>query len=469
MSDPKPLPLVAPIGARYDSLIVDSRIINGYVEKGQDGALHVYKRPGFNSIYDGPAGVGRGIHTWRNSIYYVKEDKLYKDNVALAGNVENSGFYSFTSTQGTPPSLFLTNGTSAFAVVDGSGTVTDVTGTMHTSGGGPMTEKWVADCTYLRGYLIVFSLDSTLHTSAPNDTSSWPALQYIGVDLEPDEPVALHKQLFSVLAIKEFYTEVFYITENEAILSPIPGGKINFGCVDGRTLSECGGDVAWVGRTREGSVAVIFVSDLRAQVISTPPIERILQNADYSQDVFSWSIKVDGHRFYGLGIQASNICLVYDFTSGFWSQWTDADGDYLPFAGSTIGLDNSVLFQHANNGNLYNFKGSFSGDTLIPFGDIVPFCMDIYTPNFDGGTRRTKTLTKLAVMADRRDNATLDMWYSDDDYQTWKYGGQVDLGSDDPFWADLGSFKRRAFRFSQTVNAPLRIQAIEAYLDVGSA
>jgi hypothetical protein len=97
------------------------------------------------------------------------------------------------------------------------------------------------------------------------------------------------------------------------------------------------------------------------------------------------------------------------------------------------------------------------------------FTTDIYTPNFDGGTRRTKTLTKLAVMADRKDGATLDVWYSDDDYQSWVYGGQADLGSDDPFWADLGSFRRRAFRFTQTSNAPLRIQAIEAYLDVGSA
>jgi hypothetical protein len=38
MSDPKPLPLIAPIGARYESLTVDSRLVKGFVEKGQDGA-----------------------------------------------------------------------------------------------------------------------------------------------------------------------------------------------------------------------------------------------------------------------------------------------------------------------------------------------------------------------------------------------------------------------------------------------
>jgi hypothetical protein len=463
MSDPKPLPLVAPIGARYDSLTVDSRVVNGFVEKGQDGALHVYKRPGFSAITEGISGTGRGIFNWKGSIYHVTGDTVYKDNVALSGTVESAGVYSFTSTQGSSPSLFLTNGTSAYAVVDGSGAVTDVTSTMHSSGTGPMTEKWVASCAYLRGYLIVFTLDSLLFTSALNNTSSWPALQYIGVDLEPDEPIALHKQLYSVLAIKEFYTEIFYVTENEAILTPMPGGKINYGCVDMRTVTECGGDVIWVGRTREGSVAVIYVSNLRAQVISTPPVERILQGADFSGSVNSWSAKVDGHRFYGLTIVASNITLVYDITSGFWSQWTDYLGNYLPCSSSTINTDNRVVFQHESNGKLYSFESSTATDE----GRAFPF--DVYTPNFDGGTRRTKTLAKLSVLADRRDNTTLDVWCSDDDYQTWVYGGQANLGSDDPFWPDLGSFKRRAFRFTQLADSPLRIQAIEAYLDVASA
>lgn len=462
MTQPIALPLLPQIGARYDSLTVDSRLINGFVEKGREkDEIFVYKRPGFVQVAAGPAGQMRGVYLWRDSLFTVVGGNLYKDNTTLIGAVDANSEYGFTATLGDSPVLFLTNGTHAYTVATDN-TLTEVTSNMRSSGTGPITTDWLPACTFINSYIVVFGTDGLLWSSAENDATTWPAIQYIGSYMEPDRPIGLIRHLFSILTPKEFNTEAFYNSGAASILGPVAGVKITSGCVDRRTIADLGGDCAWVARTREGGVSVILVSGMKHQPISTPPIERILQSADFSGDVYSWAAKVDGHRFYGVTIASSNITLVYDISVGIWYNWTTPDGAYLPYAYATIDATNKVRFFHASSGEQFHLLTSEFGD------DGIPFTVDIYTPNFDAGTRRYKTLSKLSVFADQVNGAELELSWSDDDYQTWTEPQPVDLSTDDPFWADLGSFKKRAFRLSHTALAPLRLRALEAYVDAGA-
>ena len=459
--DQQRIPLVAPIGARYESLTVDAKLVNCFAEQGMSqGQFHVYKRPGFARSYDGSPGTGRGMFTWLGSVYKVQDGALYKDNSSL-GAVSNSGSYAFTATtgKGITPVLFATNGVAAYTVST-TGTITDVTAAIVATIG---AATWIADCVFLDAYVNIFDTEGTIWTSDAGDATTWPALNYVSAWLESDAPVALHKHLSYILAIKEYYTQVFYDAGNAvgSPLSPVPGAKINFGCIHGRTVAECGGDVMWVARTREGGITVILVSALKAMPVSTPPVERLLQAADYSGNVYSWSAKVDGHRFYGVTVVNSNLTLVYDITSRLWYQWTDPSGNYLPYAASTIDTNNQVVFQHESDGDLYHLQITNYQD------EGVTFPVDIYTPNWTGGTRNWKTLSRLTIVGDQAAASTAQLRFSDDDYQTWTDAGSVDLSIDDPFWEGLGSFKKRAFRLTHNANAPFRVESLEPIVSVG--
>lgn len=463
MSKPHVLPLASPIGARYESISVDSKLVNCFVEQGiSEQGYHVYKRPGFTTLYSVAAGAGRGCYYWGAFYYSVVGTTLYKYPGAIAvGTVNGAGKYYFSSCLGATPLLFLNNGIKAYTV-SALDVLTDVTPAIIAQAGFPVSATWVPGAVTIDGYTTITDYTSNIWTSSINLPGTWPG--NVGIaQIEPDPPVALFKNISYLLCIKQFYTEAFY----DAAATPWPygrvdGAKMNYGCVDGRTVCDVGGDLIWVAQTREGGVAVVVVSAMRATAISTAPIERLLQLANYSGNVYSWAFKCEGHRLYGVTVAASNLTLVYDLKSQIWYQWTDPNGNYLPYSSATVGANKLIIFQHESNGtSLVASITAFSDN-----GSVFP--VDIYTPNFDGGTRHVKALTKLSVFGDQQNNSTLQLRYSDDDYQTWTDAGTVDMSQDDPFWADLGSFKKRAFRFTHQVNGPFRAEKFEALLDVGS-
>ena len=109
--------------------------------------------------------------------------------------------------------------------------------------------------------------------------------------------------------------------------------------------------------------------------------------------VFSWKIKFDGHSFYVLTIKNANLTLVYDITQQKWHQWTDANGNYIPIVASTYDAQNRHIVQHESNGRLFYMNTTY-------FQDLNdPIIVDIYTPNFDGGSKRKKQLGMLKVIA----------------------------------------------------------------------
>ena len=461
------LPLVAPIGARYNSLTVDSKMVNCIVEQGMSESLfYAYKRPGVKLLTGVGAGVGRGCYFWNFNYYFVVGTSIYRavtsavPSYHLIGTVSGVGKYSFTACLGATPLLFLTNGAHAYTI-DKSDTLTEVTSAI-TGQSGFVGPPWVPSTVNIDGYITIADTASNIWTSTLNTPGTWPG--NVGIaQIEPDIPIALFKQISYLLCIKQFYTEVFY----DAAAVPWPygrvdGAKMNYGCIDGRTVCDVGGDVMWVSQTREGEVDVIIVSTLKATPVGTPSITRLLANADYTGNVYSWAVKIEGHRLYGVTITNSNLTLVYDITSRLWYQWTNPNGNYFPYAAATIGTTNKVIFQGETDGNLYYLDIN----TYTDNGSVFP--VDIYTPNFDGGTRRYKALTKLSIFGDQVGASTVTLSYSDDDYQTWTSAGTADLSTYDPFWVDLGSFKKRAFHFNHFANTSFRVEKVEPIVSVGS-
>lgn len=455
MPQPTRLPLVVYPENRDSTTNKDARLVNGFVEKTGENTLHIFKRP---ALLDGglvSAAVGRGIFYWNSNIYTIFGGTFYEAGVSK-GSVQNAGIYTFSSCLGATPTLFFHNGSKGYTYNSGAGlvAVTD----------GDYPNALVPGSAYLDGTTyVMIPTTAALQGSDFNNPASWDPLNSLIAQIEPDQGVAIAKQLVYVVALKQWSTEFFYDAGNAAgsPLGAVQGAKINIGCRSAASVRDVGGALAWIGTTREGSICVVLVDNVKAQIISTPQVERLLQAVDYSE-VYSWTAKVSGHRFYGVTSVISNLTLVYDLSTGLWAQWTDPSGNYFPIVDSTMNTTAQAVLQHASNGHLYTLD-------LATYQDAgTTFPVDIYTPNFDGGTRVRKYLQRIDVVADQQANSTLQLQFSEDDYQTWSTARDVDLSVARPYITDCGTFKRRAYHIHHSANTPLRLESLELFLDLGT-
>src|SRR3954462_15542703 len=121
MSQPTPIKLFSPIASRDGQVTKDSRLVNGFVEKSQEGdEVWVYRRPGLHTLSTVAVGAGQGVFNWKNNIYSGFGGHLYKDGVDK-GAVDATGIYTFTSCLGDTPKLFLKNTVAAYVYDDGGG------------------------------------------------------------------------------------------------------------------------------------------------------------------------------------------------------------------------------------------------------------------------------------------------------------------------------------------------------------
>lgn len=142
---------------------------------------------------------------------------------------------------------------------------------------------------YLDGYIEVMTPDATIWSSDANEPNSWALDSNIVAQIEADQGVYISKQLVYVLAFKKYSVEMFYDAGNAtgSPLSPVQGAKVSVGCRHANSVAQMEGTIFWVSQARDGGTAVYLMDNVKPAQISTPPIERLLQQADYTT-VYSW-------------------------------------------------------------------------------------------------------------------------------------------------------------------------------------
>jgi hypothetical protein len=515
VAQPPRLPLVIQPENRSESSNKDAKLLNGYVEKNEaTGETWVYKRPGLLQTGATQTGNGYGVYNWLGDTYAIFGATMYKNGVALIGTLDTTGgVYRFSQCLGTTPRMqfgngvatynydagagivkidplltitagsfvvgieytILTVGTTDFTLIGASANTVGViftatgvgagTGTATTPSNFPTT--CVKGIGYLDGTVYVMDADASIRgCTSLNDPTSWTdLLNRLTAQIEADPGVALAKQLVYIIAIGQWSTEVFYDAQNATAspLGPVQGAKINFGCVNQDSVQEIDGVLFWIASNRSSAAQVIMVENLKPTIVSTKPIERLLGEVDFSA-VHSWGLKYEGHRFYGITLKNENLTLVYDMTDKMWAQWTDANGNYFPIVSSTFLNDHTRLLQHETNGKLYLFDSDYTNDD----GDMIT--VDLYTPNFDGQTRRRKTLNMMEFVGDQTEGSILQVRHNDNDYDSkkWSNPRKVNMALKKPVLTDEGTFLRRAYHIRHQCNTRLRIQAIELQLDIGT-
>lgn len=456
---PKRLPLFIEPANRDETTSKDARLVNCFIEKkGND--YTIYQRAGLTTSTQpsGTTGVGRGIYNWKGDIYSIVGNTLYKGTTSKGTVDTTNGVYRFSQCLGATPKLSLGNGVKAYNYDDGAGLVQITDADFPTA----FVKGWA----YLDGTTYVMDSSANIQGSGLNAPPTWDPLNVLVAQVEPDGGVGLAKQLVYVIAFKQWSTEVFFDAGNAtgSPLGPVQGAKINYGLTSQDAVQDAGGTLLWPGTTREGAVQVLSMDGVKADIVSTKAIERLLEGWDWTS-IYSWYLKHDGHRFYGLTSTVSNMTLVYDLSERMWSQWTDKDGNYWPIVSSTYTSTFGHLLQHATNGKIYSATMATTNDD----GDTIT--VDIYTPNFDGGTKRKKQLSILALDADQAPTELL-VRRNDNDYNpaSWSPFRTINLASKQPMLTNCGTFRRRAYHFRHqkpNVRMP-RLRAVDMQIALGS-
>lgn len=454
---PKRWPLVISPENRSDSTDKDARLVNCFCEKQKDGSYWIYKRAGLSQLSRPPAGnaAGAGMFNWLGDIYAVFGAVLYKNGVNIGAVNAAGGVYRFKSCLGATPKLQLGNGLFAYNYDSGAGLVLIVDADFPVA----FCKGWA----YIDGTTYVMRPDAGIQGDDLNDPTSWDPLNVITAQISPDQGVFLENQLVYALAFKQFSVEVFYDAGNStgSPLGTVQGARASYGCVSGDSVQIIDDIAFWVCTNQSASSQIIKMEGLKVEIISTDPVERLLDGADFST-VYSMQFKDIGHRFYILTVKQSNLTLVYDIDEKMWHQWTDASGNYFPFVATTYDSLLRHQFQHETNGRIYLANEGFTTDN----GELIT--VDIYTPNLDGETRRGKQLNMMYFDADQEVGSVLQVRSNDNDYAAAKWSNfrAVDLSVERPSLDQEGTFNRRAYNFRHAKQTRFRIKAVDLQIDL---
>jgi hypothetical protein len=469
--------------------------VNAYAELDpRDNEYWVNKRIGIAPTPSFTATVGFPMGAYRNvnngNVLYIVNNVLY-DNGTLIGNLYTRGGnrvnqyqYWFETIGGGANQIVIMN--SSGASIYAGGVITGISDLNFPAFPVP---GWA----YLDGTLYAMDLFGNIWGSKfTYNPTVWDGLNVVPASTNGDFGVFLTAQLTYVIAMKQWSTQVFYDAQNTtgSPLSPVPDAQIPYGCLHANSVQKIDEVLFWLSSNKTISPQIIMMENLSARIISTPSIDRLLDNIQintfpsgehslsdpYYDDktLFSWSLKHAGHRFYGLTHTLSNFTIVYDMDQRLWYLWTDYKGNYWPCVNfthqdPTLTVQGTHFAQMLNNvtgiqGQLYAIDGDY--EYANDCGKLAP--TDIYTPNYTGGTIRTKSLNMMYFESDQTPGSVLQARYSDDDYKTWSNFRKIDLGYDKPYLDQEGSFTKRAYHFRHQCNTPFRIKASELQIDIGT-
>lgn len=501
MRAPQRWPLVNTLDSRDGEFLKDARLVNAYAEKSKlTGSYEVEKRPGFSPtpIASIPSGTGQGMFTYeyvnttgtfpnRGKLYvtvFIADNLFYVLSTDALGNTSGPVLFlppvTFTSgnrfqflgipTFPFPTILFGGDNTTANA---GNTTAYVYNGALATLRGGDTSgfpSNTVPGFVYLNGFVYVMDFSGaiwqTVNQNAVAGVGSWSALDFITAASEADIAVQLARQLVYIVAIKTWTTQFFYDAGNPtgSSLSPLPGALYNFGCISADTFADLDGVLFWVTQSKEGTSRIVMIENLNAKFVSNVAVEKALSlNQIGSGSWYSLAYQHAGHRFYVITNVTTNITMVYDISEELWYLWTDHQGNLYPIA-ARGGPGISEWHQTIAGSFIYQM----APDYVYPndFGNVFP--VDIYTPNFDAGVDRSKTLSQIRFEADQVSGSKLQTRFSDNDYQTWNNFRTVDLSQKRPILTDEGSFYRRAYHLRHNCNTKFRIRAMDLQMDLGT-
>ena len=137
-------------------------------------------------------------------------------------------------------------------------------------------------------------------------------------------------------------SEVWYDSGDAAFpLSPIPGAKVETGCMSARSVAEVDNDLCWLNEHRQ----VVRSQGYAVKIVSTRKLEREWATYSDCSDAVGFSYVLNGHWFYQIAFPSAGKTFAHDHSwgdpTGSWHELTSAQtrhwsNCYAYFAGKHL-------------------------------------------------------------------------------------------------------------------------------------
>jgi hypothetical protein len=421
-----------------------------------------------------------GIAGWviksDGTVIPIVSDAIRHVTITAAGSGYTNGTYNLTFSgggggTGAAGTYTVTDGivTSTSITNEGSGYTVEPTVAFNFGGGTGASalvtlnifpSPHIPTPTFIDGY-IVLAQRSDVYTSDLDEPQHWTSSNFLTAEMFPDAVVGLARQNNQVVVFGENSTEFFYdaANVNGSPLARNDSTTLQMGNAAPYAVYQNEGTFLFVGQSESGGRAVWQVSGFQPKKVSDEFIERILDAEVDMLDCHGFGFRTKGHLFYLLNLPTINKTLLYDTEEKLWHEWsTNVGGSHTYFAHNYM-VDNhtgSAYVLHISNGCLYKL------DTEAYTDEGTTILVELQTNKYDMDTYKRKFMTNFRLVGDRYESAnSIDVQWTDSDYETWSNVKTIALTDDWPNFARGGAFRRRAFRFLHALNKPLRLESLE--------
>ena len=423
--------------------------------------------------------VTEGTNAWiintSGTVTQILDSSIHSITLTAAGSGYTDGTYalSFTGGGGTGAAgTYTVSGnvvTSISLTSEGSGYTSTPTIGFPSGGGSGAT----AGCSinaipfphipvpiFIDGY-IALAKGSDVYTCDVDNPTKWTASNFLSAEMFPDPIVALSRQNNQVVVLGHNSIEFFYDAANAAgsPLSRNDSTTIQMGCAAPYAVIGNEKYIFYIAQSDSGGRAAWLLDGFQPKKVSDEYIERILDAEVDMSDCRGFGVRTKGHLFYVLNLKTSGRTLVYDSDEKLWHEWSsNSAGNHTVFQCDYM-ADNSTgaaHLLHSSNGTLYKLDVNCYTDGTDQIN------VELITNRYDMDTYHRKFMHSCKIVGDRYSTAnSINLQWTNDDYQNWSNVKQISLTDDFPAFQRLGVFRRRAFKITHNSDNPLRLESLE--------
>lgn len=466
------------VGASSDIPWKDQRFVNCYQEVttnplNNKTSYRLVKRPGFQAHQTPQAGsIGNAIMIWSGqgsgdkiiSAFGATNSSIYDGTTQLVTNAADTTKITGkatgiteTTVSGTATLLVSSSDSTAWWY-QSAGTVTKVTDADFPS-------SITGTFAHMDGYAFIATPSGRLYNSDINSVTSWQSNSYISFSSYPDLGVAAVRWKDFIIGFGSQSVEFFRNAGNPAgsPLARVSSMAARIGLINANSYARIDDVLFWVGTGASGSLAVYALADGITR-ISTPEIEAQLLLVG-TTNLYMTTMKFNGRSFVVIGTSARTFAFCIE--SKFWHEWASDSVYWSRCTGITTGstLPTYAISTVSTSGKTYVLNPASFAYT----DDGFTYSAYVRTSLIDFDTNKHKNWLALRLINGQNVEAsTVNVSWSDDDYQSYSAGRTLNLSDSYPQIRRLGRSRRRSFVFEHTDDSPMVINGIEVDYEVNS-
>lgn len=349
----KPLPLFGTGIRAISDLVTRQRRVNTYfhIREDQDRApIIMCGTPGATQWITLPESPVWGLHTVRDTLYVVAGIGLY--SVTAAGIYTRLGDISTVKRK-----VSMSDNSFELLVVDG------VSGYICTLATGAVTA--ISDPDFPYGTVSVDFINSRFIAQVPGtrefrlgatlDGGTWSPMIF-GTKENASDLLSAVTVLNGVVILHGSASMEFWqdIGTSPNPLQRITGTTQPWGLAAVNSRAMVGNTVVFLGVSQSSAVQVIKLSGYTATPISTDDIDHIVSSFSVVSDAVALTYAVNGHVMYQLTFPTEDRSLLYDNTTGIWSEvQTGVSNLARHFAELGVSFNKKNYVSDESSGKLY--------------------------------------------------------------------------------------------------------------------